>query len=223
MLGAGFQKLLCSGEVQCNGLTLRCQRQLASARWIRFKQSPRHGRLERDVYSAMYVANRLYPLLWAHDLSQPLGAGHIEDSGPGLAVNGKLFLKDPAAQRALVHMKAGSVRGTSIGYLRPKGDKVEYRDDGARLLKEIHLVELSLVPVPAASRAQITAVKSLGDVRHMLNALREGDVSDDALSDLPEIDRELKRLLVGRDPAAENAELLRELQTLGAELKCLSD
>jgi hypothetical protein len=65
-------------------------------------------------------------------------------------------------------------------------------------------------------------VKSLGDVRHVLNALRDGDVTDDALGDLLEIDRELKRLLVGRDPEQAKAEMLRELTALNATLKQLA-
>jgi hypothetical protein len=160
-----------------------------------------------------------YPLLWIHQQETPVGVARIEDSGPGLGVNGRLFLEDPAAQKALVHMKGGSVRGISIGFLPPKGDSVEYRQDGARVLKSIHLVELSLVPIPAAPRAQITSVKSLGDVQYLLKSLRDADVDEDAITELQGISHELKRLLMGRDPEQAKAEMLRELQNFAAELK----
>ena len=75
---------------------------------------------------------------------------------------------------------------------------------------EVHLLEISMVPIPAAPRAQITSVKQLGDIRRMLKCLSNGDVNDDVLSHLREIDHELKRLLVGRDPAVEKAEMLQE-------------
>jgi hypothetical protein len=137
-------------------------------------------------------------------------------------VNGKLFLEDPNAQKAYIHAKGGSVRGISIGFLHPTGNSVAYRADGARVLKQIHLIELSLCPIPAAPRAQITSVKSLGDVRHVLKSLRDGDVDDDALGDLLQIDHELKRLLIGRDPQEMKQQLLAELGTFAAELKRLA-
>jgi hypothetical protein len=119
-------------------------------------------------------------------------------------------------------MKAGSVKGLSIGYTVPQGEgKASYRDDGARVLKEVRLHEVSVVAIPAAPRAQITTVKSLGDVRHALKSLR-GNASDDQLLELLEIDRELKRLLIGRDPAEIKAGTLRELQAFQAELKRLA-
>lgn len=163
-----------------------------------------------------------YPLLWIHRQEEPVGVARIEDSGQGLAVNGKLFLEDPAAQKALVHMRGGSVRGISIGFLPPKGDSVEYRQDGARVLKSIHLVELSLVPVPAAPRAQITSVKSLGDIQYLLKSLRDADVDEDALSELQGISHELKRLLVGRDPEEAKQQVLSELKALAGELASLA-
>jgi hypothetical protein len=71
-------------------------------------------------------------------------------------------------------------------------------------------------------RAMISSVKSLGDVRHVLKSLRDDDVTDDALGDLLEIDRELKRLLVGRDLAEVKAQLLGELGAFAEELKRLA-
>jgi HK97 family phage prohead protease len=163
-----------------------------------------------------------YPLLWIHDQTQPLGVARVQDSPAGLGVNGKLFLQDPNAQKAYIHMQGGSVRGLSIGYLPPNGNKVEHRSDGTRLLKEVHLKELSVVPIPAAPRAQITSVKQLGDVRRVLKCISDGDVNDDVLSHLVAIDFELKRLLVARDPVAENAEILSELQGFAAALRKLA-
>jgi len=90
--------------------------------------------------------------------------------------------------------------------------------DGVRVLKEAFLHEISLVAVPANPRAQITAVKSLVDVQHVLKLLREDDVGEDALEHLLEIDRELKRLLVGHNPEEQKAATLRELQSFAAAL-----
>lgn len=152
-----------------------------------------------------------YPLLWAHKQDEPLGLACVEDSPSGLLVHGQLLMADPLVQRVHGHMVMGSIKGLSIGYLTPGPNKTEVRADGVRLLKEIHLVEISVVAVPAAPRAQITAVKSLSDIRHLLKQLRDDEVDADALGDLRQIDQELKRLLVN-DPhqqAAATTEALR--------------
>jgi HK97 family phage prohead protease len=136
-----------------------------------------------------------YPLLWAHQDDSPLGLARVEDSKAGLLVHGSLVMEDPAAVKALAHLRKGSVRGISIGYQIPKGaDKVAYRDDGARVLKEVHLFEISLCAIAAAPRAQVTSVKSLGDVRHVLPSMRGGVKADDRAA-LLEIKTALKDLL----------------------------
>jgi HK97 family phage prohead protease len=114
-----------------------------------------------------------YPLLFAHDQSQPLGVGKISDSTSGLIVNGSLVLADPNAVRAQAHMRAGSIRGLSIGYTIPDG-RSETQRDGTRLLKEVRLHEISLVAVPADPGAQVTSVKS---AQAVLASLRTGNIS----------------------------------------------
>jgi hypothetical protein len=135
-----------------------------------------------------------YPLLWVHDQSQPLGLAKVSDSPTGLVVNGSMVMSDPAAQRALAHMKAGSVRGLSIGYDVPHGSgKVAYGDDGSRTLKEIKLYELSLCAIPANPRAQVTSVKSLSDIEALLQIMRKSGDADRPT--LLAIRSELTRLL----------------------------
>jgi HK97 family phage prohead protease len=105
-----------------------------------------------------------YPLLFGHDQTQPLGVGKISDSSGGLVVDGALVMADPAAVRVHAHMKAGSIRGLSIGFQVPDGaGKSVTQSDGTRLLKEIRLHEISLVAIPANPRAQVTSVKSISE------------------------------------------------------------
>ena len=139
-------------------------------------------------------------------------------------MKGQLFLEVQAARDALVLIKGGACRGISIGFLQPKGDKVEYRDDNVRVLKEIHLVELSCVPVPAASRAQITSIKALGDVQRVLKTISDA-TEPEVISSLRGIDAELKRLLTGGDNSEGNmkddqaTEELAMLKSFAIELK----
>jgi HK97 family phage prohead protease len=138
-----------------------------------------------------------YPLLWCHDQSQPLGLAKVSDSAAGLVLAGSMVMGDPAAQRAYQHLKAGSIRGLSIGYSTPpeSSGKVVYNSDGTRTLKEVMLHECSLVAVPANPRAQVTSVKSLAQVEHLLHGIRRNDVTGETLDQLRSIDLALKSLL----------------------------
>jgi HK97 family phage prohead protease len=138
-----------------------------------------------------------YPLLWSHLQSEPLGLAKVSDSAAGLVVNGSLLMSDPAAQRAYAHLKAGSIKGLSIGYTLPNGaGKVTYSDDGTtRTLKEVHLHEVSLVAVPANPRAQVVTVKTLGQIENVLRSYRPGDVTAADIEQLRNIDLTLKTLL----------------------------
>ncbi len=133
-----------------------------------------------------------YPLLWAHDQAAPIGIGKVSDSSSGLVVNGSLVMEDQAAVRALAHLRAGSIKGLSIGYSVPDG-KAEIQRDGSRLLKEIRLHEISLVAVPADPRAQVLSVK---DISRVLSELRVDAVPAD---DKAILLAALKRLLGVKD------------------------
>ena len=136
-----------------------------------------------------------YPLLWGHDQTQPLGVGQIADSTAGLTVSGRMVMGDPAARRAMAHLKAGSIKGLSIGFQVPDGkNKSEYQDDGTRLLKEIRLHEISLVACPANPLATITSVKSLQDVSRVLGSLDPAAVDKKSLLQLSAT---LRKLLAG--------------------------
>src|SRR5689334_17899832 len=63
-----------------------------------------------------------FPLLWSHMPSEPVGIARVSDSKEGLVVDGSLVLSDPAAQRAHAHLKAGSIKGLSIGFTVPRGE-----------------------------------------------------------------------------------------------------
>jgi HK97 family phage prohead protease len=168
-----------------------------------------------------------YPLLWAHRTDEPIGIAKVSDDPKGLKVDGTLVLGDPAAQRAYTHLKAGSIKGLSIGYSLPYGEgKITYGDDGTRTLKEIHLHELSLVAIPANPKAQVTAVKSLVDVEHVLRTLRDAKDAD-VVMHLRAIDAQLKRLLIvaeedeGDDEPEEDPEELEAVKALAAAVKGL--
>lgn len=103
---------------------------------------------------------RFPPLLWQHDVAQPIGAWReIYEDSHGLYVKGDLFVADiPRAREAYKLMRESVVNGLSIGYRV----KQSHRDQksGVRVLTEVDLLEISMVTFPANDSARITRVKS---------------------------------------------------------------
>jgi HK97 family phage prohead protease len=118
------------------------------------------------------------PLLWQHDTCQPIGVLHLTDSQTALNCKAQLVLSVPQARQAYDLIRAGVVKGLSIGYLAIK-DAVAGE---VRRLKELRLFEGSLVTFPMNLEAQVTAVKTAApaDNSEVLEAFRNArrDISD---------------------------------------------
>lgn len=82
---------------------------------------------------------------------------HIEETDVGLYVEGELTPGHSVAEDVYASLKHGAVSGLSIGF-RPV--TLTDHGDGTRTLKEIELVEISVVESPADLGAQIGDVKS---------------------------------------------------------------
>lgn len=121
-----------------------------------------------DTYAS---EGRLPPMLWSHDLSRVCGKWlSMTEDANGLRVKGE-FSKTPLGDEVHELVKSGAVSGLSIGFL---AREVDWSKDGTRLLKEIDLLELSLVSVPMNNDARVSASKdALTDVRHWEHHLRE--------------------------------------------------
>lgn len=99
-------------------------------------------------------------LLWQHDRKQPLGTWEdMKEDDTGLLAKGNLLVHDVyRAKEAYALLKAGAISGLSIGYWAR--DYSIDQKTGIRTLKEIELIEASLVTFPANGRARVTGVKS---------------------------------------------------------------
>lgn len=109
------------------------------------------------------------PLLWQHKSDSPIGQLALESRADGLWCKGQLLMVLAEAQKAYVLIKAGIVRGLSIGFEAIK-DSVE---GGVRHLKEIKLYEGSIVTFPMNEMALIMSVKGFetkGDFNEELAA-----------------------------------------------------
>lgn len=103
-------------------------------------------------------------MLLDHDPRQRIGAWtDLKEDSSGLFVKGKLFMEKQIGRDTHVDLKGGALDKMSIGY-RTK----QATDDGrrrARLLKEVDLLEISLVPFAMNESANVTAVKAADSVK----------------------------------------------------------
>ena len=104
------------------------------------------------------------PLLFAHDMKQPIGLGKLTDTAAGLQIDGQLVLSVGKAKEAYDLLKARVLKGLSIGYDTIKSDVV----NGIRRLQELKLFEVSLVTVPMNELATVSSVKTDGNLAWQL-------------------------------------------------------
>lgn len=124
----------------------------------------------------------------------------------GLYVEGELTPGHSVASDVWASMKHGSVYGMSIGYFPRKTEEMQ---DGRRLLKEIELVEVSVVEDPADMGAKITDMKSVNDcatIREIERYLR--DVGEFSKAESEAIVGRIKALALGDQGAEMKAEEL---------------
>ena len=81
----------------------------------------------------------------------------ITETDKGLEVEGSLVTKTAKGSEAYELLKAGAINGLSIGF-RTRGAKKGA--NGGRIVTDMELVEISLVPLPAAAKARVSSVKS---------------------------------------------------------------
>lgn len=159
------------------------------------------------------LANRSRPIRmrWNH-YGPVIGKyNQIYTDEKGLYVEGELTPGHSVASDVYALLKHGAVDGMSIGYIPLKSEELP---SGGRLLKEIELIEISVVEEPADLGAKINDVKAAIDqcltLKEIEALLREagGFSKADALSLVGRI----KRLALGEQAAEEQAK--REIAKL---------
>lgn len=119
------------------------------------------------AYAKSLTQPSLPPMLFSHDPEKVIGKWTVaREDARGLYVEGELTPGHSVADDAHASLQHGALTGLSIGY---KAHKFERTKTG-RLLKEIELVEISLVAFPADAAARIARVKSMkaSEVRRVL-------------------------------------------------------
>lgn len=128
------------------------------------------GAFKRSL--AEHRRNKTRPkMFWQHDMHQPIGSWtEMAEDSTGLLVTGQLNMEVQKGREAYALLKAGDIDGLSIGYRVVKA--LDDEAEGVILLKELSLVEVSVVSMPANTSATVSAVKAaeLEDMRARLAA-----------------------------------------------------
>lgn len=107
-----------------------------------------------------------------HDSTKRIGVWtDISEDQTGLYVKGQLLTEKEIGRDAYIDLKNGALDGMSIGF-RTKSDSYDGRRK-ARMLKEVDLLEISLVSFPMNENARVTAVKSIKTIREFEDFLRD--------------------------------------------------
>jgi HK97 family phage prohead protease len=139
--------------------------------------------------------NRSVPVLWSHDKETvPIGVvSEAVETGEGLKVKARLFIDDnPLAKSVHAAMKGGALEEFSFGYgVRQKKDVVE-GGRKVRVLKDLHLGEISPVFAGMNPETRLLSVKSRADV----------DLDAFAIDDLKSLGDEIAETLERRQELA---------------------
>lgn len=137
-----------------------------------------HGDVVAPGAFTKALAQRSPAMLWAHDLSRPIGRWiEAAEDSRGLRLKGQLNLDTALGQEAHSHVRAGDVTGLSIGFRTPPGGAQIDTKTGIRRLIEVDLFEVSPVAVPSNHGARITDVKSIGSERELKALLHSTGLS----------------------------------------------
>ena len=181
-----------------------------------------HGDIvEKGAFAASLAeraqAGDMLPMLWQHNAADIRGVWtSATEDDHGLALKGKLVSETVAGRDAVAFLRAGAIRGLSIGY-RTKVDEYD-RDTGIRTIKEAELWEVSLVTFPANRAAAVTAIKNIDEIDGMSMTDIEQHMRKAWDAPRDEAKRVINRLkaLIGEREAgrAEAAETRAGLETL---------
>lgn len=117
--------------------------------------------IERGAFrKALKERRGAIPMFWNHNQNEPIGVwDELAEDERGLKVKGRLVTETVRGREAFELMKAKAVTGLSIGF-RARSSK--RGPNGARVLTDIDLVEVSVVSLPSASKARVTSVRNAG-------------------------------------------------------------
>jgi len=128
-------------------------------------------------------------MFWQHSADSPIGKWtEFEERPDGLFLRGKINLDTQRGREAHSDIKFGSIDGLSIGYYTKQSTFDP--DSGVRYLKEVDLIEVSVVSIPANPISTVTGIKA-GSRNSAADRDRIMSAIDNLVALLDDEDREL--------------------------------
>ncbi len=118
-------------------------------------------------------------LLYQHKTDEPIGViDDVMEDKRGLKVKGRLAMNTQKGREVYELMKMGALDSMSIGYrLNPKSYHYDDKEK-KRVIKEVDLMEISMVTFPMNPKAKVTKVKLAEmNVREIEHYLRDAGMS----------------------------------------------
>jgi len=113
-------------------------------------------------------------LLSQHKTDEPIGIfTEVFEDSKGLFVRGKLALGTQKGRETYELMKLGAIDGMSIGFRANPEKQIYNESKRTRTLKEVQLLEISLVTFPMNERAMVQSVKGEKSIREWETILRD--------------------------------------------------
>ena len=158
-------------------------------------------------------------LLYQHKSDMPIGVfDEIKEDENGLYVKGRLALQTQAGKEAYELLKMGALDGLSIGFkTTPKN--VSYENRGQRrIIKEVDLMEVSLVTFPMNPQATVQVVKGQDiSIREWEKGMR--DAFNLSRSEAKMCAKALDECFDQRDAVSDNSELVEAIKDLTLTIK----
>lgn len=108
-------------------------------------------------------------MFWMHDIWSPIGAWtKMNEDATGLYVEGSLNMEVQRGRETYALLKRGDIDGLSIGYFEVKAENST--EQGARLLRQLDLREVSVVSIGANPAATVEEIKSAMRLRAAFEA-----------------------------------------------------
>lgn len=115
--------------------------------------------MEKGAFAKTLKERTGRPILWQHNPAQPIGVElNASEDEKGLLVEGQLNLDVQTAREARSLALQGAVSGISVGFYPITREHDQ--DKNVTRMKEVKLMEWSLVTFPANDRARIKKVRA---------------------------------------------------------------
>jgi HK97 family phage prohead protease len=124
------------------------------------------------------TAGTMPAMLWQHNSREPVGVWQeMSEDANGLKLKGRLLLETQLGRETHAILKAGAIRGLSIGFMTRAFEWNE--ESQIRTVTDADLWEISLVTFAANKRATVLGVKGteISTERDLEKALRDAGMS----------------------------------------------